>query len=104
TIDCAQSRRCFSEKERQMTHGPPNGGIMRANLHCSFWSRLQNSRVRGFGARAWSVALAGLTAFCIGTPAMAQEQTVTLWHSMGAKNGEALNALVERFNTQNAGK
>lgn len=77
---------------------------MRANPLRSFWSRLQCSRKQGRGARTWLLALAGVAALGIGMPAMAQEQTVTLWHSMGAKNGEALNALVERFNTQNAGK
>jgi sn-glycerol 3-phosphate transport system substrate-binding protein len=49
------------------------------------------------------VALACLALAAV-QPAVAAEEAVTLWHSMGGRNGEALNALVDEFNTAQAGK
>lgn len=55
-----------------------------------------------FATRASRLAACALLA-AVGMPAHADE-SITLWHSMGGRNGEALNALVEQFNTANAGK
>jgi sn-glycerol 3-phosphate transport system substrate-binding protein len=52
-------------------------------------------------ARAAAALLASL--FALAAPAQAEE-SITLWHSMGGRNGEALNALVSDFNAAEAGK
>jgi sn-glycerol 3-phosphate transport system substrate-binding protein len=65
-------------------------------------ARALRACLQRFAARASRLAACALfAAACM--PAHAQE-TLTLWHSMGGRNGEALNALVEQFNAANAGK
>jgi sn-glycerol 3-phosphate transport system substrate-binding protein len=65
------------------------------------------ARRRSLHVLSWIARKAGLAALPMmlvtALPAQAQE-AVTLWHSMGGRNGEALNALVEEFNAANAGK
>jgi sn-glycerol 3-phosphate transport system substrate-binding protein len=44
-------------------------------------------------------------AICLGAaPAAAQEQSITLWHAMGGRLGDNVNALVDRFNAEHRGK
>ncbi len=51
------------------------------------------------------VLVAGALLACASAlPAQAQEQTITLWHSMGGRLGVALTALVDRFNAEQKGK
>lgn len=61
------------------------------------------------GWRAAVARIARLVAWLAWLPAFAAqpahaEESITLWHSMGGRNGEALNALVNDFNAANAGK
>jgi sn-glycerol 3-phosphate transport system substrate-binding protein len=57
---------------------------------------------RGFGVARIAALSAGLLVLAV-QPARAVE-SITLWHSMGGRNGEALNALVSEFNAAEAGK
>ena len=69
--------------------------------HCRSLSVVQ--RVTAPLRRA--IVIAGASLACLSAlPLHAQEQSITLWHSMGGRNGVALNALVERFNAQQKGK
>ncbi|MEV0732680.1 ABC transporter substrate-binding protein [Polymorphospora sp. NPDC050346] len=52
-----------------------------------------------------AIACAALIAACGGGSGDSDGvQTISFWHSMGGKNGEAVQALVDRYNEQNAGK
>jgi sn-glycerol 3-phosphate transport system substrate-binding protein len=52
---------------------------------------------------ACAIALVASLLALTAMPARAEE-AITLWHSMGGRNGEALNALVSEFNAAEAGK
>jgi sn-glycerol 3-phosphate transport system substrate-binding protein len=77
---------------------------MNVSAHCGPPTSRLRARWSAIGRTAAAFGIAFVTVLSLATPAQAQEQKITLWHSMGAKNGEALNTLVERFNAQQAGK
>jgi sn-glycerol 3-phosphate transport system substrate-binding protein len=56
------------------------------------------------GSKACAVVAGALLSLVLAVPVHAQEQTITLWHSMGGRLGVALTALVDRFNAQQKGK
>jgi sn-glycerol 3-phosphate transport system substrate-binding protein len=65
--------------------------------------RITRCRSLRLAALAPLLGVLACVAMLAAPPAQAEE-SITLWHSMGGRNGEALNALVSEFNTAEAGK
>ncbi len=64
----------------------------------------RRARAHAFLARGRAALLVLGVALGLAAPAAQAEESVTLWHSMGGRNGESVNALVDQFNAANAGK